>query len=324
MPNSNAVPTPPLTPRPIAIVGPGALGSLFAARLALADIPVMLLDYRPDRAQELHAQGIRLLTPTGDHVALLPVTADPRELVHASAAIILVKSYQTEEVAVTLAQHLPADAVALTLQNGLGNVETLQLHLGATRVLGGTTAQGACLEQTGAVRDTGAGPTVIGHPDGQSVHLLKPLAHLLISAGFAVSVTENLAGALWEKAILNAAINPVAALTHLSNGELLQHDQSLQLMTAAAREAFMVAVRHGIDIPEQDWRARLQTVCQATAENINSMLQDVLLARRTEIHAINGAIVRTATQHGRPAPINHTLWLLVSTLEKTYRMRVLG
>jgi len=306
----------------LAVVGPGALGSLFAARLALASVPVLLLDYRPDRAQALNARGIRLRTATGRHDVLLPVTADPRQLAQVSAAIVLVKAYQTDDVAQTLARQLPPDAVALTLQNGLGNVEALQLHLGADRVFGGATAQGALREDDGTVRDTGSGQTVLGHPDGQADPRLDALAQALLAAGFAVSVTNNLAGAIWEKVILNAAINPLAALTHLHNGDLIAFPHPLQLMTAVAREAFMVAIRHGVEIAEQDWRARLQTVCQATAPNVNSMLQDVLHHRRTEIDALNGAIVRIAATHHRPVPVNQTLWYLISTLEKTYSLRV--
>ena len=313
---------PPVPARPIAVVGPGALGSLFAARLALAGVPVLLLDYRGERAAAIQARGMRLLEGDATRVARLPVTADARQLASAGAAIVLVKAYQTEQVAALLAAYLPPDAVAVTLQNGLGNVETLQTHLGADRVIGGTTAQGAVLEAAGVVRDTGSGPTVLGRPDGCLDPPLDAVAHALITAGFAVSLTRNLPGAVWEKVLLNAAINPVAALTRLRNGELVTHEHSLGLMVAAAREAYQVARRHGVELPEQDWRTRLLTVCQATSDNINSMLRDVLLARPTEIAALNGAIVRLGDQHAHPAPINRTLWYLVSTLEKTYGERM--
>ncbi len=308
------------TPVKLAVIGPGALGTLFAARLALAGNSVLLVDYRPERARLLGQRGLRVRASSGEFSLRVPVTANPHRLMPVDAAFVFVKAYQTEQVAALLADCLPPDAVALTLQNGLGNVETLQLHLGQDRVFGGATAQGALLEAPGVVRDTGTGPTVLGRSDGQPDHRLDELAQVLLLAGFSVSITQDLQAAIWTKAILNAAINPVAALTRLHNGALAEHDPSLKVMTAAAREAYTVARKHGINIARQDWRARLLSICQATAPNINSMLQDVLHARRTEIDALNGAITRIAEQHKVTATVNRTLWYLVNTLEMTYEI----
>lgn len=306
----------------VVVVGPGALGTLFAARLALAGVPTLLLDYQPERAQALAKSGLRLHDDAGEHPVRVPVTADPRALAQVDIALVLVKAYRTDDVAALLADYLPPDAVAVTLQNGLGNVETLQRHLGSERAFGGSTTQAAILECPGVVRDTGSWPTVLGRSDGRPDARLDDVVAVLLRAGFAVSITQDLAAALWGKAILNAAINPVAALTRLRNGALTLHEPTLKLMTAAAREAAMVARKQGVRIARQDWRARLLTVCQATASNVNSMLADVLHARRTEIDAINGAIVRTAELHGLQTPINRTLWYLIAASEGTYYERV--
>ena len=299
----------------LAIVGPGALGTLFAVRLALSGARILLLDYQPERAAALNARVLRVIEESGERSVNVSVSADPRKLEEVDAALVLVKAYRTEEVGATLAEFLPPSASVLTLQNGLGNVETLQLHLGADRVFGGTVAQGALLLEPGVVRDTGGGPIIVGRMDGQADARLDAICQALLLAGFAVSITRNLPAAIWQKTILNAAINPVGALTRLRNGALAEHARSLKLMTAAAREAYQVARAHGIDLDEQDWRARLQTICQSTADNSNSMLQDVLAGRHTEIEAINGAITRIADDHQLPTPINRTLWYLVSALE---------
>lgn len=305
-----------------AIIGPGALGTLFAARLALAGVSVLLVDYRPERAAALNARPLRLLDAAGEHEAAVPVTADPARLRDVDAALILVKAYQTEAVAALLADVLSPAAVAVTLQNGLGNVETLAAHLGSARVIGGMTSQGALLEAPGVVRDTGAGPTVIGRPYGSEDAVLTAVADALLRAGFAASVTRDLPAALWSKLLLNVAINPVAALTRLRNGALAEHEPSLMLMTAAAREAEAIGRKHGVNLPRQDWRARLQTACAATAPNINSMLADVLHARRTEIDALNAAVVRIADQHKLPATVNRTLVCLIRTIEEGYEGQV--
>jgi len=306
----------------IAVIGPGALGTLFSARLALAGIPVLLVDYRPERAAELNARPLRLLDQAGEREAAVSVTADPRRLGEVDAALILVKAYHTETVAATLAEYLPPAAVAVSLQNGLGNVEIIAAHLGSVRVIGGITSQGALLEAPGAARDTGVGPTVIGRPDGSEDEMLLAVNGALLRAGFAAAVTRDLPAALWSKLLLNVAINPAAALTRLRNGALAEHEPSLKLMTAAAREAEGIGRKHGVKLPEVDWRARLQTACAATAPNVNSMLADVLHARRTEIDALNGAVVRIAESHRLPTPVNRALWYLVKTIEEGYGKEV--
>lgn len=299
----------------IAVIGPGALGTLFAARLAISGVTTLLFDHRVDRAKALTTQGLRLLDASGTRHVRVPVISNPGTLASIDAAIVLVKSYQTDAVASLLAEVLPASAFALTLQNGLGNVETLRLHLGTNRVFGGTTAQGSLMEAPGIVRDTGSGPTVLGTARGLPDPRLDDLCQVLMQAGFAVSITDNLPAAVWNKVILNAAINPVGALTRLRNGELAEHEPSLKLMTAVARESDAIARRHGIELMDCDWPARLHAVCQATSQNRNSMLQDVLQGRRTEIDAINGAITRTAEQHKLTAPINRTLWYLINAID---------
>lgn len=305
-----------------AVIGPGALGTLFAARLALAGVPVLLVDYRAERAAALDARPLQLLGHAGEHEAPVSVTADPHCLGEVDAALILVKAYHTETVAATLAEYLPPAAVAVSLQNGLGNVEILAAHLGSARVIGGMTSQGALLEAPGVARDTGSGPTVVGRLDGSEDEILHAVNDALLQAGFAASVTRDLSAALWSKLLLNVAINPAAALTRLRNGALAEHEPSLKLMTAAAREAEGIGRKHGINLPEVDWRARLQTACAATAPNVNSMLADVLHSRRTEIDAINGAVVRIAEGRRLPATVNRTLWYLVKTIEEGYGKRV--
>lgn len=305
-----------------AVIGPGALGTLFAARLALAGVSVLLVDYRPERATELNTRPLRLRDAAGEHDVPVLVTADPVRLREVDAALILVKAYQTETVAAMLAEYLSPAAVAVSLQNGLGNVETLSAHLGSDRVIGGMTSQGALLEGPGAVRDTGTGPTVIGRPNGSEDEGVKRVGDALLQAGLAASVTRDLSAALWSKLLLNIAINPVAALTRLRNGELAEHESSLTLMTAAAREAEAIGRKHGVNLPRQDWRARLQVACTATAPNVNSMLADVLHARRTEIDALNAAVVRIAEQYKMRATVNRSLVCLIKTIEEGYEEQV--
>jgi 2-dehydropantoate 2-reductase len=143
------------------IVGPGAMGCLFAGHLKNAGHNVVMLDYKEDRAEGINANGISLEGVAGNFkVQVTAVTEKPSQKIH--VALICVKAYQTGQVAKTLSSWLDSNVVVLTLQNGLGNLEILREALGDKRVLGGVTAEGATLLGPGHVRHAGRGPTIIG------------------------------------------------------------------------------------------------------------------------------------------------------------------
>lgn len=292
---------------PILIVGSGAMACLFAAKLAAADIPVVLLGTWPEGLRALDEKGVQLVGPDGqDRSFRLKVTNDPTECIGISYALVLVKSWQTGRVARQLATCLPENGLAVTLQNGINNYQTLVDALGSERVGLGITTTGATLLHPGRVRQVGDGRISLG------VHLrIEPLAEMLRTADFNVNLLEDTEGLLWGKLIINAAINPLTALLHVQNGELLSRPSARSLMGNTARESASVAKGLGIDLPYSDVVVTVEEVAQRTAKNYSSMLQDVIRGAPTEIDAINGAIMSIGEEIGVPTPVNRTLWQLV-------------
>ena len=301
----------------IAVIGPGAMGCLFAAFFAEAGGDVWLLDHDPDRAKLLNEEGLSLDGVSGSHHVRVPVSADPAGLGRADLILVCVKSYDTPRAAEIIAPSLTPGAMVLTLQNGLGNVEALSERLGAGPVLAGVTAQGANLLAPGRVHHAGAGETVIGELSGEVTPRLRKLVSLFNSAGLPARETRELRAVLWGKLILNAAINPLAALLRVRNGALLRPPIS-QLMQQIIAEAAAVAHAAGIALPYSDPVARARQVCEDTAQNINSMLQDVLHQRCTEVEAINGAIVTEGNRLGLTTPLNGLLGQLLTALQAAY------
>jgi 2-dehydropantoate 2-reductase len=213
---------------------------------------------------------------------------------------VLVKAWQTDRAARELPAHLSPGGFALTLQNGLGNVE----KLGPGAYLG-VTAQGATLLGPGRVRAGGDGPT---HVAGPAV-----LADLLCEAGLdARTVDPACANSLaWGKLAVNAGINALTAILNVPNGELLSRPDARALMERAAEEAAAVARAKRILLPFDDAAGEARRVARATASNRSSMLQDVLRGAPTEVDAINGAVVREGARSGVPTPVNETLVRLV-------------
>jgi 2-dehydropantoate 2-reductase len=292
------------------VVGTGAMACLFAARLAAAGIPVILLGTWQEGLQALQAHGVRVVED-GDLERAYPVSAtgDPKDCAGSTHALVLVKSWQTERAAKQLARCLSPDGLALTLQNGLGNRETLAQFLGASRVALGVTTSGATLLGPGRVRPGGQGGIVLGdHPR------LDSLASLLARAGFSLETVPQADDLLWSKLVVNAAINPLTALLRVPNGELLLRPSARTLMAAAALEVAAVASALGLRLIDADPVAAAEAVARRTAVNHSSMLQDVVRGAPTEIDAICGAVVSTGERCGIHTPVNRTLWLLVKAL----------
>ena len=294
----------------ILIVGTGALATLFAARLTQSGYHVTLLGTWKEGIDSLRRNGARLIDANGnEHQFEVDATDDPRECAGAKYAIVLVKAWQTERAAHQLVECLAEDGLAVTLQNGLGNRETLVESLGANRVALGTITVGATLLSSGLVKVGGDGIISIERNPA-----LGPVEAALRSARFQVNVVQDAQSAVWGKLIVNAAINPLTALLRIPNGELLNRPSAYEMMAKLAREVAEVARAENIQLPFDDPLAMAEEVARKTAANNSSMLQDVLRNAPTEIDAICGAVVRTAQKHQIDTPANWACWKLIKAL----------
>jgi 2-dehydropantoate 2-reductase len=296
-----------MTTDSLLILGTGALGTLFAARLAAAGVEVTMLGAWPEGLAALQKHGARLAGQSAG--APVRATDRPEDCRGATQALVLVKAWKTERAAELLAGCLSPGGLALTLQNGLGNRESLVARLGERRVALGVTTVGASLLEPGVALPGGNGTiTLESHPQ------LGPLEGMLRGAGFEVQTVEDAAGLVWGKLVVNAAINPLTALLRLPNGELLKRPGARALMDALANETAAVAGKLGVKLPFPDPCQAAEVVARRTAKNRSSMLQDVLRGVPTEIEAINGAVVRLGEQVGIATPVNRVVCGLIRSL----------
>jgi 2-dehydropantoate 2-reductase len=302
------------------IVGPGAMGCLFSARLKKAGFDVTLLDYNRERTEHLNRQGICVEGVSGEYTAMVPSMVyeigDGFDFV-----LLCVKSNKTRIAAEFLKTRLSYETVIVTLQNGIGNLEILEEIFGKHRILGGVTAEGATSLGWGRIRHAGVGSTVIG-PEGTIDGPAGKLVSALNKAGFRAETTDNVTGLLWGKLIINAGINALTAVTGLKNGKLPQVTGTNLLMEELVREAEAVAAAKNITLPYDDPLARVREVCRNTSDNISSMLQDVLNKKETEIDFINGAIVMEGEMLGIPTSVNRMITYIVKAIEESYQERL--
>jgi 2-dehydropantoate 2-reductase len=297
----------------VVVLGTGALGCVFAARLAeLAE--VWMLGTWQEGLAAVERDGVRIEEPDGRlRVSRVFTAGDPARLPLADVALILVKSYQTERAATWAAQTLRAGGLALTLQNGLDNGPKIAAAVGEDRMALGVTYSGATLLGPGRTKLVANLATYVASHEVIASRVSAFVA-LLCEAGLEAHATSDIHGRLWGKAIANAAINPLTALWRVANGEVLRSDDRRKMAANLAVEAVRVALASGVDPPIGDPIAYVESVCRATAANRSSMLQDVERGRPTEIDSINGVIASEGLRLGVPTPFNEAAWLLVRGL----------
>ena len=303
----------------VAVVGAGAMGSLFGGLLAEAGNEVWLYDVWPEHVQTIDQNGLRIEREGQTRTIKVKATADPQKIGHAELVIIFVKSTQTGAAAKTAETIAAADGVVLTLQNGMGNADAIAEYIAPERILAGTTSHGATLLGPGRVRHAGIGPTTIGawsRTEGGLMHAGQ-CAEFFNRAGIETQSVADVRSVIWNKLLINIGINAVTALTAIKNGQILDLEITRRLSRAAVEEAIRVAQAENVDIHE-DAVKRVFHIAEATAVNRSSMGQDVDNRRQTEIAAINGFIVREADRLGLQAPVNFTLTALVETLQYHY------
>jgi 2-dehydropantoate 2-reductase len=232
-----------------------------------------------------------------------------------AAAVICVKTHGTAWAAEVAARIVARDGVALTIQNGLGNFETIAAAVGEPRTAVGVIYVGARLEN-GVLHATGPGRVELGRPmAAASAGALESLAARLKAGGMTVSVVDDAWPSVWRKLVTNASVNPTTALFGYTNAELLADVATSRVADGLAAEVARVATATGVAMNEDEARGWWREMAALTGANRSSMLQDVQAGRPTEVDAICGAVQREGERRGVSAPLNQAMTVLVRALE---------
>lgn len=293
----------------ILVFGAGAMGSFLGALLS-ARHEVTLVG-RANHVAAIRRNGLRVTGQTSRIAKLRAVTRVPQGA-RPDLVVVSTKAYDTRSAMRRLAP-FRATALFLSLQNGLGNGKAIAQV--ARRVVVGTTAHGVTLVGPGTIRHAGVGETVIGAWSNVDEDDLAHVREAFDEAGLTTRITSDIHTELWAKVVVNAAINPIAALAGVPNGRLVTEHVLARALEAVAREAAGIAKADGASIDPSEAARRAALVARRTATNRCSMLQDLERGRRTEIDAITGAVVRAARHHRLSAPLNELLYGLVRARE---------
>jgi 2-dehydropantoate 2-reductase len=306
----------------ITVVGSGAMGASYGGHLARSGHDVVLVDTWQDHVDAINRDGLRADGVLGDHRVQLPATsgADVRP---ADVAIVFVDANNTAKAAASLASLLEPDGFAITFQNGIGNVEALQAALGAERVLGGSSMCSAASRGPGHVTLTHMGLTSVGEtsPDAGASARVEAMVGALRGAGFEAAHEPNAMGLIWQKFVVNCAVNAIAATTGLRGGEIVRLPELDAFQDRVLEEIMAVTRAKQIRLPSADIAAKVKANCHKKF-NKPSMLQHVEAGRRTEIEALNGALIREAKAMGIKVPNNEALVALLKGRELHQQRRI--
>jgi 2-dehydropantoate 2-reductase len=299
------------------------MGCRFGGALFAAGHEVLLLDGWPEHVSAINTSGLRVDHPGGSHVVPVPAhafpAAEPADLV-----IVFGKATQTASVAAAAAAAIGPATLVLTLQNGLGNIESLRSRVAETRLLAGTTTLGTELLGPGHIRALGSGETVLGAlREGPSDHAERT-ALTLTGAGLPTRVAADVLSVIWAKVAFNCVMNSLCAIASIPVSALARYDGFDELAGSILGEVAAVALAEGVTV---DTAAALRLMKAqfdpaASGDHLASTLQDLMNGRPTEIAHLNGAIATRGAAYGIETPLNSLVTQLIGLLEATWPRRV--
>lgn len=307
----------------LVVVGAGAMGSLFGGLLAEKGMHVTLLDPWQEHIDAVKENGLRMTGHGGERTIRLNATSDPQELCAADLVFFQCKAIFNQDAAKGV-KHLftaKTQTIAISFQNGIGNEEELAEYLGAGRVLGGLTAQGANIETPGVVRNHTELPTYIGEMNRGATPRVRHWAQLLSEHGLPTHISNDIRAAMWRKLFANIGISSISAIPNLTIGQLYGNQSTRDISYSAISEAMEVAKAEGYKFTTAQAREMFNSITdpkKGTPSNKSSLCFDMLSKRRSEIDYINGAIVKMGKKHHIKTPVNSTLVGLVKGIESRY------
>ena len=304
----------------IVMLGAGALGSTIGGTLAMGGNDVHFVDMWQEHVDLINKDGLHMTNEKEDWYVRVDARTTADTIGEAELVIVLVKSFATKQAVEQLKQTnvIGKNTLVMSLQNGLGNEETIASVIGSENVISGKTYVGGRLIQAGYISAGVQGKwTYIGELNGEITDRIQTVCNVFNDAGLLCEVSDNIKGLIWDKLLINVAAGALCGITRLPYGPLYEEDYIKDVAVAAIQEGIQVAKAAGVVLKSED----PQYPWVAASEGLpgtfkTSILQSLELKRPTEIDFINGSIVEWGKKYGIETPVNQTLVACVKGIEK--------
>ncbi len=302
----------------IAVIGTGAVGGYFGAKLAAAGQDLVFIA-RGAHLEALRRDGLRVLGPAGNILIRNAVFTSAAEAAGAvDVALICVKSYDTESAARACAGLIGAETTIFSLQNGIDNPEKLGGCFDAGRILAGVVYIGAQLEAPGVIRHFNGGRIVFGRLDGKIDPRAQSVEQMLSAAAIPCELRSDIQRIQWAKLLWNAPFCAISCLARAHAGEIVGSAQLTRLALDCMAEVAAAARTRGIELRRSLFDETI-AFSRGLGDFKPSMLQDLEARKPLEYDAFNGFVVRLLSQAGQPAPVNQTFYSLLQHLDQKSR-----
>jgi 2-dehydropantoate 2-reductase len=319
MPTTSAANVNPAAQR-VAVMGAGAVGSYFGGMLARAGVPVTMIA-RPAYVEAVRRNKLFLDTVSFQERVTVEASADPSAVRNANVVLFCVKGQDNEETAHAIAPYLSADAIVVSVQNGVDNVERIRAASGID-ALPAVVYVAVAMPEPGHVKHSGRGELVLGEFAGRSVGAesqpprTEQIATLFASAKVPCRISQDILADMWLKFITNCGANAVSAIAQASYGEIARYCESRELMSRVVEESIAVGRAAGVRMPEAGFTEKWLESLGKFGDALSSTAQDVARGKHSEIESLNGYIVRRGAELGVATPSNFALYALVKLLEE--------
>jgi 2-dehydropantoate 2-reductase len=288
----------------IAVIGAGAMGSIYGCHLSL-NHDVYMVDTSPSVVEHINLEGIRLSENGEENVYSPKAALAPAELGSMDLILLFVKSLYSKTALASNQGLIGPDTYVLTLQNGSGHEDIIEEFVSRDHIIIGTTEDNGAVISTGCIRRGGAGNTNIGMLTEDKESFLPRLKEAFESCGFSVRIHENIQQLIWDKLFTNVSLSAVTAILQVDMGYIAANEHAWKMTTSLIKEAAEVARGLGLMADEIEIMDKVRKTSQMSPNGCTSIRSDLQNGRKTEVDNISGSVVRTAGKLGIPVP-THT------------------
>ncbi len=308
----------------ILIIGAGAMGSLFAGRLKAQTANVFLYNRQNSHTEKINQNGLTIIEHDNQEANVPLTVVHEVSGVSYDLVLIMLKTHATKNVLTQMKDSFSTQTLFVTMQNGLGNLETITEVFPNNPAVAGTMGCGASVESAGRILHRGWGTNYIGQSkDANAQEKLLEFIELLNQSELETELAEDVQTVIWNKLFVNVAFNSLTALTRLRNGDILNTEEGQKLLRSMVTEAVQVAKAEGVSVDVQQTIAKcIKMGKEDVAANKSSMLMDILHKRKTEIDAINGAVAKLGKHHGIQTPYHELITGIIKVIEANYDLQV--
>lgn len=304
----------------ICMLGTGSLGSTIGGTLAQGGSEVYFIDQWKEHIDKINENGLKMTDEKEDWYVKVDARTSAEGMGPVDLVIVLVKSFATKEAVSQLKETnvIGENTLVMSLQNGLGNEETIAEVVGEANVISGKTYVGGRLLSPGYVSAGVKGKyTYIGELTGEITDRIQAVCDEFNKAGLLCEVSDNIKGLIWDKLLINVAAGALCGITRLPYGPLYEEEYIKETAVVAIQEGIDVAKAAGVKLKSEDPEYPWYAASEGLPETFKtSILQSLELKRPTEIDFINGSVVEWGKKFGIPTPVNRTLVTCVKGIEK--------